>query len=350
MIKKFLLLVMICIGASLQAQNLHHTYFEFAPLYVNPALAGGYEGTLRISGIYRDQYRSVTGSPFVTFDGSVEYNLPFRPRKRDWIAAGLSISNDRAGTERLVRNMFRMGATYHLALDKKAMSDIALGVQFVSSTIRADRLDITDARNGLTTGNDADIMAFNERINNSQGGNMGGDPNLSRSYSDYVVGLVYTKKSKAGSFRIGASGSQFIRVNSALINQGNQSAELPLRLVGYFHMERILNKTYSIEPAILYQNQGPANDIVVHTVMGYNMNKEFLLRLKAGLGYRVGDAAQVLLGADYKDWKFGFSYDLNVSSLTPATNTFGGFELSAMRQINIKKKPDIKPVIFCPRL
>lgn len=348
MIKKLLFLVMLCIGVSLHAQNLHHTYFEFAPLYVNPALAGGYEGTLRISGMYRDQYRSVTGAPFMTFDGGVEYNLPFRPRKKDWIAAGVSFSNDRAGTLQRQRNVFRMGAAYHLALDKKAMSDIALGVQFVSNSFSVSRIPMDASRPGRTLMADMDIAAFNERINSGSGGNMGNNEVLDGSYSDYVVGLVYTKKTKSGSsFRIGASGSQFVNTNQGLLNSRD---ELPIRIVGYVHMERMLNKTYSIEPAILYQNQGQANELVMHGIVGYNMNKEYLLRLKAGLGYRVSDAAQVLLGADYKDWKFGFSYDLNISSLTPATNTFGGFELSVMRQININKKPDIKPVIFCPRL
>ena len=68
-----------------------------------------------------------------------------------------------------------------------------------------------------------------------------------------------------------------------------------------------------------------------------------------GLGYRFGDAAQVLFGGDYKDLRVALSYDVNVSSLSTASDYQGGFELAAWYIIKIYRKPTIKTRILCPR-
>ncbi|MDX1408173.1 MAG: type IX secretion system membrane protein PorP/SprF, partial [Saprospiraceae bacterium] len=71
--------------------------------------------------------------------------------------------------------------------------------------------------------------------------------------------------------------------------------------------------------------------------------------LIGGFGYRLSDALQVLAGIQIKDVKVMLSYDLNTSRFSPATGTFGGFEISAMYIGTIYKRPDPDPVLFCPR-
>lgn len=324
------------------AQDLNFSYFEMVPLTFNPANAGGYQGTLRFSGIFRVQETNV-GDGYQSMDIGAEYNLPFRPRGRDWISADLSVFRDRAGFA-LNRSGMRIGAAYHLALDKKAKRDLAIGVQFIPNSLSSDRLDIMDARAGLLLGNDKDITRFNM---GSAGGGNEADNNNSTSYSDFGVGLVYSMRSKAGETKFGLSAYHPLMPSRNFSN--GQIGELPLRLTGFATMDRMLNKKMSIMPAVLFQTQGGATDIQLHGLLGYSMPKVKDLRLKAGLGYRVADAAMVLLGADFKDWKFGLAYDFIASSLSEAT-TFGGLEFSAIKGFNIDKKPDIKPVIMCPRI
>ena len=43
--------------------------------------------------------------------------------------------------------------------------------------------------------------------------------------------------------------------------------------------------------------------------------------------YRVGDAVVIATQLELKDIALGFSYDINVSGLTPATAGRGGFEV-----------------------
>ena len=40
--------------------------------------------------------------------------------------------------------------------------------------------------------------------------------------------------------------------------------------------------------------------------------------LSAGVGYRYQDAVMVMLGADYKNFFFGYSYDYNTSAIRTA--------------------------------
>jgi hypothetical protein len=82
----------------------------------------------------------------------------------------------------------------------------------------------------------------------------------------------------------------------------------------------------------------------------YRLNPEKQMVLRAGVGYRLADAFQLIVGMDFKDnIKVTLGYDLNISKLSAASNGIGGFELSAVYIGKIYKKPDPEPVLFCPR-
>ena len=112
-----------------------------------------------------------------------------------------------------------------------------------------------------------------------------------------------------------------------------------------------MNDNFTLYPAFIFQNSAKVNEIAVQAMGGYNLTfNEKALQAKAGLGYRVGDAVQILLGANYNDWQFGLAYDLTTSGLTSTNNLRGGFELALSKIIKIYKEPDVPPVIFCPDL
>ncbi|MGH2644794.1 MAG: type IX secretion system membrane protein PorP/SprF, partial [Chitinophagaceae bacterium] len=63
--------------------------------------------------------------------------------------------------------------------------------------------------------------------------------------------------------------------------------------------------------------------------------------------YRWGDAINPYVGMEVNNLHIGLSYDINVSTLRPASNYRGGFELSL---IYIYQKPNSKnKVINCPK-
>jgi hypothetical protein len=93
--------------------------------------------------------------------------------------------------------------------------------------------------------------------------------------------------------------------------------------------------------------------LVVQGLIDYLANKAKNTVLIGGLGYRsgqgVGDAIQVMVGTYFKDIKIMLGYDINISSLSTASGTVGGFELAAQYIGKIYKRPKPDPVIFCPR-
>ena len=89
---------------------------------------------------------------------------------------------------------------------------------------------------------------------------------------------------------------------------------------------------------------------MVQALAGYLIRPDLELRLKGGLGYDLNNGPALLLGADYGEWKFGMSFEFPVSGISAAVPSFGGFEISAQKIINIYKKPAVDPTICCPDL
>ena len=98
-----------------------------------------------------------------------------------------------------------------------------------------------------------------------------------------------------------------------------------------------------------YMAQGEFQEFDIGSNVRYILLDRFgLLRaLSVGLHYRAADAGYVYAGMEYDDWTFGMSYDINTSSLVPASRNRGAIELTAIRIL--RKRPFV-PVRFkaCP--
>ncbi|MEL6925345.1 MAG: type IX secretion system membrane protein PorP/SprF, partial [Bacteroidota bacterium] len=60
LIRYSFIVLLVSVASFAQAQNPinHFSLFDFTPLTLNPAQTGAYEGSVRIGGLYRDQWRS----------------------------------------------------------------------------------------------------------------------------------------------------------------------------------------------------------------------------------------------------------------------------------------------------
>ena len=57
-----------------KAQDPHFTQYQSSPLLLNPTLTGFFNGDVRISGVYRNQWQNIA-SPFNTGSFSVDANV-----------------------------------------------------------------------------------------------------------------------------------------------------------------------------------------------------------------------------------------------------------------------------------
>ena len=351
----FFISLLIASTGVLHSQDIHWTQFTLSPLTLNPALTGDFEGTARIGGLYRDQYNFVRGQT----SGAKGFRTPsffvdvpiLILRDNDWLSGGVSIDADKAGTGGLTNTRFLASASYHLALDKKATRFLVAGIQYGSVSRK------------FTDPND---FRFEDQLSNISGTSTdlakvfqsGGPDNPSNSYSGFNFGLMYRAAlNKNTNMNIGTAISYINQPEATIVIDNSESDdaggpfERPIKITVHGQMDRKINDKLTIYPAFIFQNTNEVSVIAIQAMGGYQLEfKEKELQAKAGLGYRVGDAVQVLLGAHYDDWQIGLAYDLTASSLTSANNLRGGFELAVNKIIKIYKEPVVPPVIFCPDL
>ena len=351
LIKPLLFLTFSLLVGSLTAQDMHFTMYNMSPLTMNPALSGAFSGTLRLGGIYRNQAFSVSNArsystPSFYADAPIIKGF----RKQDWVGVGISFLSDKSGFLKLETTRAALSASYHLGLDKAGQSTLTLGIQ-AGSTSR--KITLPDPN-----GNNYIAIEASELFPTSVGGGGAGgigDPALNapkKSLSDYAAGLLFrTVVNKTSNLEIGFSTSHIsFAKNSAggyaFVNTGD-GLKRPLLFAAHTKYEMPITDKWSIAPTAFWQMEGSAMEILFQGWAGYQLNPDF--KLNFGLGYRFGDAVNVLVGADYKDLRVGLAYDLTLSSLHNANNYSGGVELAAYYIIKKYKKPEVKPKVLCPR-
>lgn len=344
------LILSLFVCLSINAQDLHYTQFNHSPIILNPAFTGSFEGTARIGGIFRDQSFTLNNlytSPSFYVDAPL-----LNVRKRDWVGLGISFYSDKAGPF-LQKNFFHFAGAYHLALDKKRKNVLSLGVSGGTMTFRINDLN-------------SDQAYWGSDLDGTPGGLGDADFESPANQLDLNAGLLLkAQMNKATSINIGFALNHFIKFDTTSIALvPNSRYKLPTKLVLHGEYNVDLNKQWLMSPSFLFQNIANQNEGVIQVLMGYrllkreirdNGKKGKLLKdpeapiARFGLGYRLGDAAEVLLGYEWKSFKVGLAYDLTLSGLSDANQGQGAFEIAASYIIRIYKKPQVDPVILCPK-
>ncbi len=379
-----LFLLLFLMTMQLTAQDRHFTLYNFSPLTLNPAYTGSFLGTIRVGGIYRDQYPSFasvnaprpspqdpyTGNTNVFVTPSAYADAPIlMVRKRDWVGVGLMFYQDKAGTLEMGTSMFMISAAYHLSLNKKSTSVLTLGAQYgaMQRNINLINSVFEDQSEQLNILGDI-----------NQGGGGAGNNNNNVSFNDINVGLLFKSKlDKTTNLELGfalshittpgprnnnnpiggggGGGTGNAQNSFTLINMNQnrtELSELPMLLSAHGKLDLMINKKLSIAPSFLVQKTRGANfETVLQAPLGYVLNKEKKQKAVFGLGYRFGDALEVLIGYEQDRLKVGASFDMTLTSaLNAGVGGFGAFELAAAYIINIYKEPEVKPAVICPRL
>ncbi len=344
----FLALTLLAAGGSLRAQDLHNSLFYMNPLHINPAFAGAYEGTFRIGGIYRDQARTVVSNAYSTPTIYVDAPLVMLG-KRHWLGAGLLVFQDVAGDGKLKTTAGQLTGAIHLAIDKKSQNVLTLGVQWGKvgrSLTNKDGLFFGDHYEKVQMG-----ATNTETVDNVFGSGGGGGTNSSdpkKDFTDINAGLLFKSQvNKTTNYNLGFS---VRHITTPDYNFSSSVPDLPMRLTVHGQLNAALDAKWSISPEFYFTNFSPASQFQLHGWAGYMLKPEKNIKLNAGLGYRFGDAAQVLLGLDFGTLKAALAYDVTLSDLSEANNSHGGFEIGVYYIGSIFKKPVVKPTVVCPHL
>ncbi len=333
----FKILIFMIFGSftTLNAQDINYTQYEMVPVFINPANTGGYSGTFRVGGIYRDRAPSIEGSyktPFL----ALEMNFGFAFRKQDWTALSISFLQDRSGVINLGKGGFMASGAYHLGIGK---GDLAIGATFGGVSLSAKDPDKASFRDALASGasSSPDLMKL------QQG---------KADYNDISGGVVFTSPvgTKKHHLKIGIAANHITQPSVSVAGTGAVN-KLKMLFTGSASLRYHLNERTDLIPMLWVRNVTKFSETVPQCMLSYLFNAEKKVRLNAGLGYRMGDALQIMAGVDWNKIKVQLGYDMTTSDLSSALDPtgFGAIEIGVLYIGAITKKPNPKPKLFCPR-
>jgi len=325
-----------------KGQDVHFTLYQMTPLAFNPANTGGFYGSYRLSGLYRDQYRSVAGAgAYTTPTFSVDVPVIRGFKETDWVGVGMYFFSDKSGEAGLTMSTFKISAAYHWAMNKKGSSILSIAYQTGSLQREITDIQKLQFEDGLMSGGQSIEIQ-----------NIATDK---KGFLDHVGGLKFTSRfNKTDEFTIGVAAGKFGQPDWSVLTMGGNYRVDP-RVHAQIGLSTLMSDKVRFLPNVSYQKimGSAANTFVLQGLFDYLVNQEKQLVMKGGIGYRsgagIGDAIQLMLGADIKEIRVMLGYDINVSPLSSASTGMGGFELAAQYVGRIYKRPKPDPIIFCPR-
>ncbi len=343
-------LFLLSLSAALQGQGLHFTQFNLSPLTLNPALTGKYEGSFRIGGIARDQWRAgANNQPYQTQSAYIDAPIIRGFRPKDWIGIGVMAFNDNVSVGKLKHTAFKISGTYHLALDRKAQNILTLGAQFGSESRAVSNRFIYEN----------DILTGNKTSFGSDPGFQSPNQDITDNFSNWNAGVLLSSKlNKTTDVQVGFSLANLARPQFTILagsgggGTGGGATQSRLLRRGVFHgtFNSRMNKKWTISPSFLLQTTASQSEIIIQGLAGYLWDAERDLTFNMGLSYRLGDAVSPMLGAKYKKLVLGVAYDVRTGQdLNKYLNSRGGIEIAAYYIQNIYKQPKVKTKILCPR-
>lgn len=311
------------------AQDIHFSHLNRQPIYQNPANTGLFAGDIRLTGNYKDQWRSVT-VPFQTF--AVAGDMKW---KQKGINFGAILFHDNVGDGFYQTLEFLGSVAKNLKLTSDSSQTLSVGIQVGLNyrKVNMDKFYFDNQFNGLIF--DASLPTNEAYQNDSRA-------NLTSS-----VGVVHAYYyGKNNSVKTGISGHNLNRPN-----QGFYGVKVPrdIRISLFSQVDHAINKELAVIPGLGFNLQGKYRELLIGSQVRYTLiNKLGTYRaVDGGLWFRSRDAVVVRLGLAMQNWSVAASYDTNISKLIPASTARGGLEIS-VEYIITRFKP--KKVIhrICP--
>ena len=315
------LIVLFVVSSRSIAQDIHFSQFDQAMLWQNSAQVGSFNGQFRFTANQRNQWRSVT-TPYQTFGFSAEAK---EFNAKQW-SFGLNAGSDVAGDSRFRTSQVQLHAAHTLYKPNDSL-EVRGGGSF-----------------GITSrGFDPSALIYD-----SQWNGMSFDPTLStneiyattaRVYPSIGLSVFIQKQQNKFRWNAGYSLSNITRPKQSF--KDNNAVVLDMRHAIQASARIPLNSQYEVEALSLFQLQGKMKELVLGSRAYYKLPSEKWenQRVFAGVHGRFRDAAWIELGAEYNEWRVGMSYDLNTSTLRPASTGRGGLEFSLVYIVPPKPKP-----------
>jgi type IX secretion system PorP/SprF family membrane protein len=316
-------------------QDIHFSQFWETPLVVNPALAGVNKQPVA-SLAYRNQWRSI-GTPYSTFMAMTDAPLTAMTKTSGFLAAGISIFNDKAGESEMGQFQTSISLAYHVNINEYNTLAAAINGGYAQRSINYSN---------LKWGSQFDGYSFNSSLPSGQ--SSGSDQ---KGFFDVGSGIVWNyaegEKYMSGNDHVKASiGFSVFHLNRPNYSFTNTIDKLNIKsvLFGDFQFG-VANSNLSVLPRFYYARQGVMSELLFGSSFMYVLEERSNYTgfqkgkaISAGIYLRTRDAIITTVQLDIASFALGLSYDFNVSSLKEATGGRGGMELTLGYLFNKKAK------------
>jgi len=331
-----------CQLSTVNCQDIHFTQFFTAPLILNPAQTGYFDGNYRLGFNFRAQWPwAISGTPYNyhTESANVDFSFGEKKIKTGWMGIGFDFLNDEAGDGFLTYRRFGVSYAYHQALDKAHRYILSAGanLNYVIRSVNFSK------------------FYFNSQWVEDQGFD------LSLNSGEPIQRTSFGMADLGAGIHFGAQVHERVKLDFGLsmlhINRPGDSFYDDGARLG-FRYQADAGMAWQVSDKIIwninayYGDEKDATEFVFGSMAGYQFNPHHRWEPEStiyfGLYCRINDAIAPLVGYQFKQTRILFSYDMNDSKLLPASKLNGGPEISLVHigkwdhEVNGKK-------MYCPK-
>lgn len=311
-------------------------------LYNNPGMAGLYEGELRITASYRDQWRSTTGHhPLRTYGATGE--LRYDVGGRDFLTVSANVLRDESGEAR-----FRYsGGGLGLGMQKLLSGGRGRNANYLGFGGRVGFGQHTIDPSSLWFSSQLDTSTLAIAPERRDGVAPG------RAYLDMSAGVNYAVVRRKYSYTVGVGGHHLNWPNTSLLFQNNKRLEP--RLTAMASAEFLMDGGLRLMPSAMGDFQGRSRRITAGSGLYYRSEQ------RGDAGFRFGTYARLTNGTEadavleaiifqaqveINELTVGVSYDVNTGAIGRTVDARGAYELS-LSWVKAKKS---RYRVACPKL
>lgn len=329
--KKIVIVALVIFWASqLKAQvDPHFSQYYAYPLYLNPALTGVFNGDLRITGNYKNQYPEINNA-YQTGALSIDS----RPTNR--VGIGLNLLDQSAGSVGFNYFTAYGSFSYSIAVSGDGYGKVNFGLQagLINRSFNPSLAQFGNQYNP-TSGFDPGMPSFESFATTSA------------MVFDAGTGIFYYDGNPAHAVNVfgGIGVMHLAHSRDNFAYQSSNFSSIPIRYTVHGGLRLNLSESFDLIPHFIFMDQQKAQEkgIGAYSEMKVGPNSGLIF----GGMYRFKDAAIFDFAYHFDNLMIGASYDVNNSSLNSATAGQGGIELSISYVFH---KHVQAPDPVCPRL
>ena len=312
-----------------RAQDPYFAQFYAAPLHVNPAFTGVFQGEWRVVANYRQQWNIVLGkNPFSTAGAS--FDMRSQIGRGDYLSYGINVMHDEVGAGNLTLDKGYLNLSYMKQLDG---GRYRAGDQYLIAGVQGGFGQMSLDYPALWFSSMFDPIV--EDVNFDQNSGEAFVDEKSDVYLDLNAGLMwYAVWDDNQSIYIGGSINHITQPNITFL--GNTGNDLDMKWNAQIGGQIPFTRELSLLPAAYVMGQGPSLLSLFGGNFRYSNRDWREIAIRAGAWGHIGNTVNnvswnnvvVTTVLEIERLQIGVSYDVNTGKVSQPTNARGGFEIS----------------------